>query len=186
MANTTTEIGFLQHIIQDQLHRHSGFKVDDLYKLMYQATCGGEHFLTNKSKARKNLIEEWESMERIPKGETLLEIIDPRGEIMRVNLRVYKKIGGTVQKIFEYFIRSVEAFKKDQDRLVRYWEAIMEMAKKETIPFSRGILEDFYIDVGRKGFPAIHHSESYLDANRPSYRLVLKGLWEGFNKKGTV
>jgi len=179
-----TEKDYLHQIILDQLRRHPGFGVEDLYKMVYQATCGGDHILTNKSEAKKMLREEWENSGRIPKGETLLEMIDPRGEIMRVNLRVYKKIGGTLQRLFDIFVRSAQGFKKDQERLVAYWETIMEWAEQGDIPFSKDVLEDFLIDVGRKGFPALHHSESYVDANRPSYRVVLKRLWEGFEKAG--
>ena len=46
------------------------------------------------------------------------------------------------------------------------------------------MLEDFLIEMGRKGFPAVHHSESYVDANQPAYRVILKRLWEGFEEAG--
>ena len=36
----------------------------------------------------------------------------------------------------------------------------------------------YEIEVEKKGFPPIHHSKSYVEANRPSYRVVLKSLWE--------
>ena len=183
MNRSMTEEAYLHHIIQDQLRRHQGFQVDDLYKMIYQTTYGGEHFLHDKTKARKMLQEEWENTERIPKGESLLEIIDPRGEIMRVNLRIFKKVGGTVRQIFDLFVRSAREFEEDRERLVQYWETIMNMAERGEIPFSKDILEDFYIEMGRKGFPVIHHSESYIDANRPAYRIVLKKLWEGFEEE---
>jgi len=182
-ADAMTEKEYLYRIIQDQLRRHPGFGVEDLYKMVCQATCGGDHLLKNRSEAKRMLREEWENSERIPKGETLLEMIDPRGEVMRVNLRVYKKIGGTLQRLFDVFVRSAQKFEKDRKRLVVYWEAIMKLAEKEEVPFSKDVLEDFWIDVGRKGFPAVHHSDAYVDANRPSYRVVLKRLWEGFEKE---
>jgi len=173
---------YLLEIIKDQLHRHPGFQVDDLYKMVHQVTFGGAHLLKNKEKARKMLLEEWENTERIPKGETLLEVIDPSGEIIRVNLRVYKKVGGTVNRLFDLFVQSTQGFKQDRDRLVNYWEIITEEAMKGVLPFSKDTLEDFWIEVGRKGFPAVHHSESYIDTNRPAYRLVIKSLWEGFRE----
>ena len=174
---------YLHRIIQDQMRRHEGFGVEDMYKLVYQATCGGEHLLRNKSAANKKLREEWKNTEKMPKGEPLLEIIDPRGEVMRVNLRVYKKIGGNLERLFTVFVRSAAEFKKDRERLAAYWEVLMAFAKRGEIPFDRGALEDLWIEMGMKGFPAVHHSERYVDANRPSYRVVLKRLWMASEKE---
>ena len=182
MNKTITERDYLLQIIQDQLRRRSGFKVEDIYKMVYQATCGGDHLLSNKSKAKKMLREEWDTLDKIQKGEPLLEVIDPLGQVLRVNLRVYRKIGGAPKKMFDVFVQSAKEFKKDQRRLIRYWQIIMEMVEKGEILFSRDVLEDFLIDVGKKDFPVVHHSESYTDANRPAYRVVLKDLWEGLRE----
>jgi hypothetical protein len=178
-----TERDFLLNIIEDQLRRHPGFRVEDLYKMLYQACFGGDHLIKDKAKARKRLQEEWNNTDKIPKGETLIEIIDPRGDVMRINLRIYKKIRGTADRLFDLFVQSAEQFEKDRDRLIRYWGYVMEMVENGEIIFSKSILQDFWIDMGKEGFPAVHHSESYFDANRPAYRIVLKKLWEGFEEK---
>jgi hypothetical protein len=170
----------LLQILKDQIRRHPGFYVEDLYKLIFQVTCGGSHLLENHSEVEKSLQDEWNNTERIPKGETLLEVIDPRSEVIRINIRVYKKISGKRDILHQIFIQSAQSFRKDHDRLIRYWEMILDMAGKNEIPFSKEILEDFLIEQGEKKFPAIHHSKAYIDWNRPSYRVVLKKLWEGF------
>ena len=179
----TDERDILLHIIQDQLRRHPGFRIGDLYKMLHQICYGGEHLLKNRAKARKALQEEWNNTEKIPKGEPLIEIIDPRSEVMRINLRIFKKIGGTPHRLFDVFIRSAEQAKPDRERLILYWGYIMDMMRAGDIPFSKALLEDFWIDKGKEGFPAIRHSESYIDANRPSYRVVMKNLWEGFEEE---
>jgi len=170
----------LLQIIKDQIRRHRCFYIEDLYKLIFQITCGGIHHIESRSRAEKKLKDEWNNTEKIPKGETLLEIIDPMGEMMRVNIRVFKKISGQRKRLFNVFMKSAEACKKDEKRLIRYWEMIMDLAEKQTIPFSKDILEDFLIEQGKRDFPDIHHSDGYLDCNRPSYRVVLKRFWEGF------
>lgn len=184
MTHDETERDYLLRILEDQFRRHSGFRVDDLYKIVYQATFGGDHFLRDKSAAERMLREEWENLEKVQRRESLLEVIDPRGEVLRVNLRVYRKIGGNPQQMFDIFVRSAEEFNKDRERLVEYWTNITEWAQEGKIPFQKGILEDFFIEMGRKEFPAVHHSESYVDANRPAYRVILKRLWEGFGEDG--
>ncbi len=170
----------LREIIQDQLGRHAGFRIQDLYKLLHQAAFGGGHLLADRSQVLARIREEWQVMERIPKGETLLEIIDPAGEIMRVNLRLYKKTGGTPEEMADLFIQSAKMVQPDRKKLVQTWEAVTEMAKSDQIRLSVDEMEDFWIEMGRKDFPPAHHSDSYIEVNRPAYRIVLKKMWKGF------
>jgi len=177
MVHAMTERDVLYRIVQDQLRRHAGFGIEDLYKMMFQATCGGEHLMKNKAEAKKILFDEWEHLDKVQKGEPLREVIDPRGEVLRVNLRVYKKIGGNPRRLFGIFVRSAKDFLSDRDRLIRYWKFLVEMTKSGEIPFSKDDLEDFWIDVERKGFPAVHHTKAYAEANQPAYRVVLQHHW---------
>jgi hypothetical protein len=172
------EKDLLNKIIQDQLRRYSGFQIRDLYKLIYQICLGGHHLMTNPTMAKKALLEEWKTLDKVNKGEPMLEIIDPLGEVMRVNLRVYRKIGGTPESLFRIMKESVSHFIVSRDRFIRYWDKVMYLSEKEEILFSHGDLEDFWIDMGRKDFPAIHHSDSYTERNRPAYRVILKSYWE--------
>ena len=133
--------------------------------------------MKNKAEAKKILFDEWEHLDKVQKGEPLREVIDPRGEVLRVNLRVYKKIGGNPRRLFGIFVRSAKDFLSDRDRLIRYWKFLVEMTKSGEIPFSKDDLEDFWIDVERKGFPAVHHTKAYAEANQPAYRVVLQHHW---------
>ena len=176
-----SEKEFLLAVIQDQIRRYPKMKPVDLYKLVFQITCGGEHLLQNRKEAKKMLDEEWASLDKVQKGESLLEPIDPLGEVIRVNLRVYRKIGGTPAKLFDTFLRSAKEFKRDEQRLGTYWELLMEMAENGRIPFKKQDLEDLYIEMGRKKFPSAHHSKPYIEHHKPAYRIILKQFWEGFN-----
>ena len=91
-----------------------------------------------------------------------------------------KQVSKVLIGLFEMMKRSADHFQNDEQRLVRYWETIMEWSDERIIPFAKDDVEDFWIDVGRRGFPAVHHSESYTVANRPAYRVVLKSFLEGF------
>ena len=175
-----TEKTYLKLIIEDQMERHAGFRIQDLYKMLHQSTCGVKHLLGDEAQAKKVLLSEWETLDKIQKGEALLEVIDPVGEAIRVNLRVLRKIKKNPLGLFEMMKRSADHFQNDEQRLVRYWETIMEWSDERIIPFAKDDVEDFWIDVGRRGFPAVHHSESYTVANRPAYRVVLKSFLEGF------
>lgn len=172
-----TERDSLCQIVKNQIKRYREFHVEDLYKLVYQATCGGEHLLKDKRLAKEILHEEWEEAEKILKRETLLEMIDPCGEIMRVNIRIYKKIGGSFVHLFDIFRRSGEKYVKDEKRLALYWQYVLDMASKGDIPFEKEMLKSFWDSVERRGFQPVHHSKAYVEVNHPSYRVVLKSLF---------
>ena len=171
---------YLLEIVHDQMKRYTHFAVVDMYKLVHQAVFGPAHLIDNETKARNLLWEEWETLEKVRKGESLLEMIDPKGEIIRVNLRVYKKIGGSKHHLFDIMMRSAGKVPKDDSRFIDYWREIEGMAHRGEIPFEREELNDLLIEKGRLEFPPAHHSKQYVETNQPAYRLVLKQLWEGF------
>ena len=183
MKHDLNEKEILLQIILEQIRRHQGFYIQDLYKMLYQASCGGRHLLMDPVESKKKLLEEWDSSERIPKGEPLLEVIDPRGEVIRVNIRIYKKTGGKLDELFKAFQQSAMNFPDDKDRFIGLWGVAMELAENREIPFSKVLMEDFLIDQGKLDLPMIHHSDPYIDANRPSYRVVLKQYWAGHGNK---
>lgn len=167
----------LLQIIHDQIRRHPGFQIEDLYTLLYQSTCGAKHYIENRHHCERMLKEEWKDLGKLLKGEPLLEMIDPKGEILRVNLRVYKKIGGNRSRIYHLLIDSMSEFKESKEQLVQYWEIVLDMAVRNEFQFSLPALNKFWSHVKKNNFPVCHHSESYVDANRPAYRIVLKSLW---------
>jgi hypothetical protein len=171
---------YLKSIIEDHIARHRGFRVQDLYKMLHQAAFGIEHLLTDLDQAREGLISEWETLDKVQKGESLLEVIDPEGTMIRINLRVLRKVQNRPLKLFEVMVESARTYRSDKQKLVRYWESVMSWSDQGEVPFGREEVEDLWIDMGCQGFPAVHHSETYTAANRPAYRIVMKSLWEGF------
>jgi hypothetical protein len=133
---------------------------------------GSGHLLNNKSRAKKILSEEWKTLNKVLKGEPLLEMIDPLGIVLRVNLRVYKKIGGDLNRIFNVFLNSAKEIKENKMRLIKYWENILNLNNLLKQPFSTVKLNDFWNEVQNNDLPLIHHSEAYVDANQPSYRII--------------
>jgi len=171
------EEDILLDIVKDHLSRHPGFKVEDLYKLIFQAACGSAHYVGNRKVAERQLRREWEDGQRIPKGETLIEIIDPRMEKIRINLRLYKKIGGDLKTLVDVFIKSAEMSKMDRGRLFKYWDLLSRWSLDGEVPFSIKDIQNLWKKVKSAGFPPGSHSDEYLNANRPAYRVVLKSLW---------
>ncbi len=177
MNDVITEKEQLFHILKDQFYRHPKYQVVDLYKLIYQIVFGPRHLLENQAEAKVLLQEEWEHTEKSPSGEALLEVIDPLDQIIRINIRIYKKVGGKPDPLFDLIVRSAQLFQKDSERLMRYWQWITDWVEDQDCPFAKRELDRFWAEVEAEHFPPKHHSKTYMDTHRPSYRIILKRLW---------
>jgi len=182
MSQIPSEKEIIQDIVKDQLHRYSDYAIQDLYKLFYQATMGNKHLLKNEAKARENLETEWSDLGKVRPYESLLEVIDPADVLMRVNLRVYRKTGGTIQNLFEIMKTTADQFQENSDLLDHYWKVTAQLAEDGQIPFSKSDLMRFWYEMKEQNFPELSHSDKYQEVHEPAYRVVMKSLWEGFKK----
>jgi len=162
----------LKKIILHQNRLHPGFQVEDLYKLLYQAVFGGIHLLHHH--ALPMLQEEMAHLPRFNKKEPLLEPIDPKGAVYRINLRPYKQGGGDPETLFPIMQESAHSLNGSQEEFLEYWKLCVELARAGSIPFTEKTLVDFRAFFVKENFPVIHHSPVYMEANRPAYRIVVK------------
>ncbi len=166
-----------KRIVAVQFRLHAGMEIQDLYKLLYQMAFGGAHLLGCPEKAKKAFEEEWKTPGKTLRGEALFEMIDPFGELVRINLRVWKKRGGDPELLWPVLMESARQFQGNENRLHAYWELACEMAQKRMILLSCESLSRYWEKMKKARFPAEHHSAGYGAANRPSYRLLCRSLW---------
>ncbi len=162
----------LKKIILDQIRRHPGFQVEDLYKLLSQAVFGGGHLLHHH--ALEMLQAEMANLPRFDEVVPLVESIDPKGIIYRINLRPYKKGGGVPEILFTVMQESAQFMKGkgNAKHFLNYWDLCEKLARADSIPFTEKALVDFRAFFVKKNFPVIHHSPAYMEANQPAYRIV--------------
>lgn len=183
MVLLSSEKEILASIIIDQMHRYSEFTVQDLYKLFYQASMGNKHLMEDEEKAKEDLESEWRELGKVKSYESLLEVIDPAGLLMRVNLRVYKKTGGQIESLFAIMKTSADQFRINLNMLGCYWNIAGELAGTDQIPLLFSDLTNFWRGIEERGFPEISHSDQYEEIHEPAYRVVMKSLWEGFKSE---
>jgi len=164
-------------VVQDQYKRYRHIQPVDLYKLVYQVNFGAKHILENVKEAKDRFEEEWHSLGKLRQGEALLEQIDPDGIICRLNLRVYRKMGGTIRTLWTIIMASAEAYAPTPLKFRDDGQMLMQMAESRVISADVNSLRDCWYRMETEGFPAAHHSERYSDANEPAYRLVLTQKW---------
>ena len=168
----------LLRIIQQHIKRYSDFEIQDLYKMLYQASCGPGHILKNQDNAQNHLKELWNELGKVFPGEPLIEIIDPQGEMIRINLRIYKKLGNQFESLLFMWLQSAREFKVDKQPLDAYGKLISKFAIDTEIHFSTGNIERYWNRMRSMSYPTVRHSKNYLQSHCPAYCVLLKRIWD--------
>lgn len=151
----------------------------DAYKWIYQATNGGEHAAPGEAAARKWLDPEWDAIGEPREDEKLWEPLCADGSIGRLNLRPFKKNGGTKDAVLEAFLRSAAEYKSDGGDFLSAWNELGKRLKKKDIgKLSHAAWKEFDAEMKAADYPAVHHSETYSNAYEPAYRIITKAELE--------
>jgi hypothetical protein len=162
-------------ILLGHAHRYPLMQVQDLYKLIHQASFANEHAIENPEAALRRLNEEWAAMGQGP-AEPIFDVISPDGGIVRVHLRPYAANGGTVERLFRAFMTTAAIERAGEDAMRRLAVCAMSLAEQGCFAWPARKLCDFLKSCEEQGWPAAHHSPVYHRAYRPAYRVVLRGL----------
>jgi hypothetical protein len=153
-------------------------EIEDAYKWLFHATLGGEHAVRDDSGPRAWLDREWDVIGEPLPGEANVVELRPDGKIVRVNLRPYKAAGGDKETMLQVFVASARRFHAERVVFETAWSALGERLKEGPIGrIDRSGWVRLDHEARAEGYPAIEHSENYLRAQNPAYRVVLKDLW---------
>ncbi len=155
-------------------------RIEDAYKWIFHATLGGEHALRDAHGPRLRLEAEWGSLADPLPAEEEIVALRADGEVVRVNLRPYRKRGGDREMLFALFMASAQRFRPDRRSFERCWSALgarLELRRHGKIDFVSW--KGLDARLRQRGFPAIHHSVAYERAYRPAYRVILGEMWAG-------
>ena len=162
-----------QKAVDEQLQRYPAMQIQDLYKLVYQATMGNEHLMTDSAAAHGYLIHELESIQASAAA-PLLEEISPDGEVVRLNLRPFKARHGDHRVLFQAMLQTARTFQKSPEQLERH---LRELEK--TAPFDAVKMQAYFREMREQNYPATHHSAAYEEKYKPAYRVLLKKFVPG-------
>jgi hypothetical protein len=158
-------------IMLDEIKHYPKMEVQDIYKLVFQAAFGSQHAAIDSAMVFDWLNDEWESADTAnPAPE--IEPITPDTVLVRVNIGAYKKNGGDKQSLGMRFLYTAKHFKGSKKVFLKYWNDVEHLAKKDLIPFTKQELADYLKQMKKKGLPAMHHSEKYMQLYKPSYRVI--------------
>jgi hypothetical protein len=162
---------FVGQLLAQHLHRYPHLQLPDIYKLLHQAAMGPGHALSDRTAARVRLKEEAADLGTGP-DDTLADTISPDGKLARIHLRPYLQAGHNLDRLADAFVETAQTFRGDPDKLVKFCACLGDLAAADGIPFAREEVVRYFESIAAQGYPVVHHSQTYRDEYRPSYRVV--------------
>ena len=162
-------------VVAAHFDRYPLLGVEDAYKLLHQGVFGTEHAAPDLASARLMLKQELQAMDSGPDAaEPLAEPISPAGAVVRVHLRPYVAAGGDPEALLVAFVETAGLARGGLDEL-RCAARVVEEEAGDRWP--AGAWRAFVDRMVEAGLPARHHSEAFMAAYRPAYRVVSAHLF---------
>jgi hypothetical protein len=168
----TPEEAAFRCILSNQIQRYPCLAIQDLYKLIFQASFGSEHAVVDRAAAGRWLERELRELAPGPE-EPSIDPISADGRVVRINLRPYLMAQGNLAALLDAFVQTAREYRGTEAALHRYWHDAEYMAAAGLLPFAREALQGFFAQMQAADFPAVHHSPAYTTAYHPAYRVVL-------------
>ncbi len=104
--------------------------------------------------------------------------------LVRVNLSRYKAENISIDKISKAFFEGAKIKTRiNKEKFELYLKIAANQLLKHPFNLNQKELRFFINEVRKKGFPAIHHSESYRNLYNPHYRVIPLFIWNKYALK---
>lgn len=158
-------------------------QAQDVYKLLYQANFGVEHLLTDTAGVRKYLFDELATMDTTIHGEQLIERITPTEEIVRINLRPFRRLKLDPNKLISVMFNSASQTKPDTEEFYHDWNEFTSLVRYDFLKFAMKDVEEWNARVSAGNLQPAHHSQQYVELYEPAYRVVKRVVFKSTFQK---
>jgi hypothetical protein len=165
VANAVRSLAF-------DLAEHSEAEAADLYKFLHQAIYGPGHAIPDPDAAARWLDSELEDLGPLLVGEAQCEVLGGRPILVRVNLRPFVAGSGDAAELVDAFVATAGEISGDPGQMGEAIEIVAKWLRSDGRRNLADALERLNAELAPKGYPAIHHSEAYVEAYRPAYRVI--------------
>lgn len=176
----------VEKCVEDELSRHPGAHLVDLYKYFFQDVFGPGHLVTNPSGAEAYLEQELSTMtESEPFKYQELNYVN---QFVRVNLSVIQTGEVSKSDFLLAFLQSARDFTlPDVSSWRREWTEIVRIIEKNR-PGLPGFPEEArQIDsLLQSGSFVVHHSADYIRLYQPHYRIIHRKHFKELNLKSEL
>ena len=159
-------------LLLEQAARYPRLTVQDLIKALYQAEFGCGHFVTDREKGLRWLIEEEKTLGCACR-KAAPPFIEPLGQnFCRIHLAHMKAEGLAAETLFSLFFLSAEQPAGDMEHFRMLLDRLEQMIDAGELPTDRAQAHEFLSQYRAAGCPSTHHSEEFRAAYAPAYRVV--------------
>jgi len=164
--------------LKKQIELHEGVTFIDLLKFLYQSSLGPFHIFEMMDETQiMNWIRGNLENARPSDGPMIERMYGEKW--VRVNLGSYrKKCGCDYQRLYEVFMKAKNMKKERMSKFIELQKKLVDTIREGKIraindePRILLLVEDFLKDYEEKGYPPMHHSESYMLKNNFEYLVV--------------
>lgn len=170
-----------------QWRHEATMEIEDAYKWLFHATQGGDHAVgEDDAGPRQWMTREWATLTPPAKGELEVVPLDPKGRLIRINLRPFRARGGDGEMLLAIFVASARQFRPDRREFLQAWKGLGTRLKSARIGrLTHPEWARLDREMNRRGYPAVHHSARYERQVRPAYRVILGAMWPTPRKTGS-
>ncbi len=142
-------------------------KIQDVFKFLYQSAFGCEHLVSSLEVAKEYVSKELAALHN--EGERGIDLLD--GAYSRVPLS-YMDHGLSAETFAKLFVASAKQETNGMGDLLQKLKIAKELVAQGSLPFRPDEFENAAAEWAAEGYPAIHHSNAFREAYRPSYRVI--------------
>lgn len=151
---------------------HPDAQAEDIYKFLHQALFGPGHAVSDRTAAMDALARDIEGLGPPLPGEEPCRLLGGALRLIRVNLRPFVAGGGDPGKLLDAFVATAGDVHSEPRQMDETIEVVAKWLRSDDRKQLAGDLERLGRKLAEKGYPAIHHSETYREAYSPAYRVV--------------
>ena len=158
----------LRDILICHAKRYPEMEPTDGVKLIYQNEFGPGHLIVNRDNARNWLVREIEAAPT-----PLL----PFEDIGNGLIRVFLTADTDIEALLDAFCKSADEVKGSIESFEEKLNILRQVTSEGNFKFSLSQLDDYLAEYKKVGYPPVSHSQTYRDGYKPSYRVVLRRLY---------
>ncbi len=154
-------------LLTEHYAKYPQLQIRDVFKFLYQSSFGCEHMVDSSEAATERIRNE--SACAAQNDGSFIDRLD--GEYSRVHLACLGK-GLSAETLGKLFFTSAKKEINGKLALEQKIEIAKELIREKNLPFSLDEFEKAAGEWQAEGYPAVHHSDVFRDAFKPSYRVI--------------
>ncbi|MCE7742219.1 MAG: hypothetical protein GOP50_07140 [Candidatus Heimdallarchaeota archaeon] len=181
-----TKKSLLEHPLFFHLSKYPLLQCRDVYKFIYQGSCGWAHLtkLGDEKHVKNYLVKELSEAVDPVEIDEIFELLDKETRIGRVNLRSWKaQVGEDLDLLWELMIKAKQNTPETTELFIQRWGEFSDWIEQGIIMYPLGAEKSMkkwlvlISEIAQKvelavELPLVSHSPMYRKSYNPTYRLV--------------